>query len=282
VDRGDLERLLGELRERNVDNVARTESYLELYALTRERPPELPWLLMAHLVSRNAGYLMCDLALAIDRADGVFRRDALEEMFLFLERANYLIFLDAWDHVVRHLLGDSQAGGGASRFMRDAWARYEAALARGLVPALERDLVFDLVQNEQTLIEHNVVHEPEFARARAVVHFIEASGKERPMALPLTDARIKVGGFLRLEQRIDTGRRIFDEVLRDPGRRAAIYDWARVRPHTGSRAVAGGRETPHLRDLWPVRRVRALWSKIHAAPRDTVSVGSRGAHVSGS
>ena len=55
-----LERWLDELDERNTDNVSRTESYLALYQALRADGVELPWILMAHLVSRNAGYLMSD------------------------------------------------------------------------------------------------------------------------------------------------------------------------------------------------------------------------------
>ena len=117
-----LDRLLGEIDERNRDNVARTASYLELYAITRNEGRELPWLFMAHLVSRNAGYLMSDLARAIDRDDGVFSREALEEMFAFLERANFLIFHDAWRHMIVHLLGGAHDER-TPRYMREAYAR---------------------------------------------------------------------------------------------------------------------------------------------------------------
>src|SRR5688572_31168341 len=118
-----LDRLLEELPERNRDNVARTASYLELYAYTVANPPDLPWLLMAHLVSRNAGYWMSDLAARIERKPE--EAAALENLFLLLERANHLIFYDAWYHVLQHLIG-AEIGERAPRFMRDAWARYAA------------------------------------------------------------------------------------------------------------------------------------------------------------
>ena len=50
-----FEQMLSERDARNRDNISRTTSYLELYAFARERGIELPWVLMAHLVSRNAG-----------------------------------------------------------------------------------------------------------------------------------------------------------------------------------------------------------------------------------
>src|SRR5688572_9480024 len=136
-----LDRLLEELPERNRDNVARTASYLELYAYTVANPPDLPWLLMAHLVSRNAGYWMSDLAARIERKPE--EAAGAENLFLLLERANFLIFHDAWYHVLQHLRGREPAAGRMPRFMREAWDRYESD------PSRERELVFDLVTNEQ-------------------------------------------------------------------------------------------------------------------------------------
>src|SRR6185369_1592922 len=95
-------------------------------------------------------------------------------------------------------------------------------------------------------------------------------GREAPIALPLTRAEIKVGGFAKLERRIRTGERIFDEVLADRAAREAIFAWAMARPHTGARAITGdaraARDTVTLREVWPVPRVKALSPVVHAAP----------------
>jgi hypothetical protein len=269
ADQRAFERFLDEKDARNRDNVARTTSYLELYAFSRERGVELPWILMAHLVSRNAGYLMTDLGVALREPDNVFTADATRELFCFLERANYLIFHDAWHHMLHHLLGRTSAlGDETPRFMRDAWGRYESALARGLDAALERSLVLDLVHNEQNLIESRVVHHARFDRARAMVVFFEGVGREAPIVLPKTDARITVGGFVELARRIDTGRRIFDTVLAPRSLRDEIFAWAMAHPHTGSRS-AYTQKTRHqatLRDVWKDDAVRASWPGIHAPP----------------
>jgi hypothetical protein len=264
--RARLERMLAEKDARNRDNVARTESYLELYALARAYGVELPWVLMAHLVSRNAGYLMTDLAEG-GRATAFFTREALDELFLFLERANYLIFDDAWHHVMHHVLGRTSAlDERTPRFIREAWARYEAAEAGGVTPAVERALVLDLVTNEQNLIENRVVHHPRFARARAMVAFFEEAGIDGPVVLPVAQARIKVGAFARLAQRIEAGRRIFDETLAPREQRDAMFAWAAATPHTGSRgAYKEGASGATLREGWPAEQVRALWAGVHAA-----------------
>ncbi len=262
------ERFLAGRHERNRDNVSRTMSYLELYAFARERGVELPWLLMAHVVSRNAGYLMTDLGAALREPGNVFTEEATRELFVFLERANYLIFDDAWHHVLHHLLGRTASlGGETPRFMRDAWRRYEAAASAGASPDIERSLVLDLVCNEQNLIEMRVVHHPRFDRARAMVAFFEGVGREAPIVLPKTDAKITVGGFVKLDRRIDTGRRIFDTVLAPRAERDEIFAWAMEHPHTGSRSVyTKPRHDATLRDVWPHDTVRSLWPHVHAAP----------------
>jgi hypothetical protein len=252
-----LERLLDEIDERNADNVARTESYLELYALTRAHPPDWPWLLLAHFVSRNAGYMMSGLREAIDDPRRAFGEPALVELFLFLERANYLIFYDAWHHVVSHLMGRPLAPGRTPRFVHEAYARHRRN-------GDERCLVFDLIENEQNYIEHRVVHRAGFERARALVSFFESVGAERSMRFGGLDSGITVGGFASLHRRIATGQRLFDVVLRDRGRRDELYVWARAQAHTGSRADYGGRATVGLRRAWPVATVRALDAGIHA------------------
>jgi hypothetical protein len=262
-----VETFLTELDARNADNITRTESYLELYAFTRQNPPELPWLLMAHLVSRNGGYMMSDVARQLERGDGIFTTRALEDLFLFLERANFLIFWDAWHHVTHFLLArtDALAAPRTPRFIIEAWKRFGDG---PLVEAVSRQLVRDLVTNEQNYIERRVVHHARFAAARGIVGFAETIGRDAPLALPLTDAQIRVGEFARLERRIATGFRIYDEVLADPSKRAEIFDWARKHKHTGSRAVHGGRPSPAIRDAWPVARVRSLWGGVHAPAED--------------
>jgi hypothetical protein len=265
-----LDRLLAEIDHRNVDNVARTESYLELYAYTRAHPPDLPWVLMAHLVSRNGGYLMTDVASSLERGDGVFAQSALEQLFLFLERANFLIFYDAWWHVLHHLTGRAHAllVPRVPRFVvEECWPRYErVAAGGGVTPEVERRLVQDLVTNEQNFIERRVVHNARFEAARAIISFVEALGREAPVVMPCTDQRIRVGGFSRLERRIATGYRIFDDILADAARREEIFHWAREHRHTGSREAYGGRSGPTLRRSWPLSRVRALWAGAHDPP----------------
>lgn len=301
-----IERLAQELDARNVDNVTRTESYLELYARTHQRgadplgglgqrplpsagrarsrpgPPtehsgsDLPWLLMAHLVSRNAGYMMTDLAGAIDRTRDAQLRGSMTKLFVMLERANYLIFHDAWHHVCAHLMGQTHTlrSPRTPVFMCRAWERHEAARERsGVTPALERALVFDLVHNEQHLIERRVVHRRELRDGLDLLRIAELFGLDRGLILPWPEGhrsgpRIAVGRFADLRRRIATGQRLFDLALADPEQREAMFQWALAHPHTGSRQVYGGRPGPTLREVWPLDRVRALVPNPHAEPEE--------------
>lgn len=262
----ELENWLGELDALNLDNVARTNAYLTLYSWTVARGSELPWVLMAHLVSRNAGYLMSDLARMLDGKGGAdpTLADAMKNLFLLLERANWLIFHDAWHHVLHHLLGRSGqlASPRTPVFIIDAWRRYEGA-PQGA--ASERDLVLDLVTNEQNLIERRAVHHPHLQPGARLLAIIEHGGREKPLHFPLEDApAITVSGFSDLARRIEAGRRIFDEVVVDRDHRAALLAWAEAHPHTGSREIYGGKPGPTVRAAWPVGEVRAMWDGVHA------------------
>lgn len=271
-----IERFAQELEARNVDNVARTESYLELYDWTHERGTDLPWLLMAHLVSRNAGYLMTDLALAIEKTRDAQLRASMTTLFVLLERANHLIFFDAWHHVCAHLAGETHAltSPRTPTFMCEAWRRYESSRERdGITPALERSLVLDLVHNEQHLIENRVVHRRALRDGLDLLRIVELFGADRPLVLPWPDGhgdapKIRVRRFADIARRIATGQRIFDLALADRARRQRMFDWAREHPHTGSREVYGGRAGPTLREVWPLDRVRGLAPDPHAEPED--------------
>jgi hypothetical protein len=249
---------LEDLEARNRDNITRTASYLELYAYARD----LPWVLMAHLVSRNTGYLFGDLATRIEqrrkKGDDA-SADAMETLALLLERGNRVIFDDAWRHVIGHLRRrqglPAIAGTETTQFMTAAWARYER-------DGGERQLVLDLVHNEQNVIERRVVHNERFAPGLRFLQLIEMSGREGPLHFPNVLTEIRVGGFAELNLRIEAGRRIFDEVVGP--HRDALFAWAMEHEHTGSRAAYGGPETPRVRDAWPPSRFVARDAAIHA------------------
>jgi hypothetical protein len=72
----------------NLTNPTRTDYYLEFWRLH----PEVPWALLAHFVSRNAGYQMSDLIRL--RMQGFVELMTSIGVFMMLEAANIIIFYD--------------------------------------------------------------------------------------------------------------------------------------------------------------------------------------------
>jgi hypothetical protein len=78
----------------NIDNISRTQAYATFY----HRYPEVKWAFLASMVSRNAGWNMCDLqGKNMKKALSKQTRDLL---FLTYERANWLIFKDVFPQLL--------------------------------------------------------------------------------------------------------------------------------------------------------------------------------------
>ncbi|MEZ4314070.1 MAG: DUF2515 family protein, partial [Polyangiaceae bacterium] len=104
---------LAERERLNTDNVSRTAFYLAYWL----EHPEVPWALLAHLVSRNAGYQMTDMRRQIERCrrghlwvsrlggpvSPIARaRRTFAEIVRFLEAGNYLIFHDVYPQLAAY------------------------------------------------------------------------------------------------------------------------------------------------------------------------------------
>lgn len=241
------EEILRETERHNRNNVTRTAAYLALYL----RRPELHWAFLAHMVSRNGGYQMTDLK--GEWLPRIMKSAETESFFQFLERANYLIFGDAYPQLL--LYEKSRERGrplfhllpafGVSRFMRVNWERYWRS-------GEEQDVTMALVVNEQNFIERRVVQHPDFqgvigsfefaaqtylnlTQVLFPYHPFTATGDSR---LPL--AGIEVDTFLPLVERIDMGRRLYAILFKNQEVHDGALRWAKETPHTGSRA-----------DYWP-------------------------------
>ena len=91
--------MLGIRERENASNPLRTNYYGRYWT----KNPEIPWALLAHLVSRNAGYQMSDLRryIEFDVRPGVHPFDLLTDshikaLFALLETGNFLIFRDVY------------------------------------------------------------------------------------------------------------------------------------------------------------------------------------------
>ncbi|TCP57648.1 uncharacterized protein DUF2515 [Tumebacillus sp. BK434] len=242
-DRRLYDRIRRATREHNRNNITRTAAYWEVY----KRRPELHWALLAHMVSRNGGYCMTDL-----RGDLIARvmeeREA-EAFFQFLERANWLIFGDAYPQLMLyeasvkagrplfHLLPHF----GVSRFMRVIWERFFATHDAEL-------LTLGLIINEQNYIEHRVVQHPNYKpvlesfefQAQTFLNLTQVAFPYRSQTNRTELAGCVVDTFLSLTERIDTGRRLYAILFGRPDVHQGVIAFAKSTPHTGSRA-----------DYWP-------------------------------
>ncbi|MBD2846143.1 DUF2515 family protein [Paenibacillus sp. IB182496] len=236
--------LLRQIREAtaaaNRNNVTRTAAYLAVY----ERCPELHWALLAHLVSRNGGWNMTDLAGELLPA--LLDAPQRAAVFAMLERANALIFGDAYPQLLlyeaalsrgrclAHLLPDL----GVSRFMGPVWEQFWRL--RDPVP-----LALALIVNEQHFIEGRVVRNAAFRHEVLDQPFFALQGPAQlnlvlfPYGEP--DGRLRLAGlvledFSDLSERIGFGKRLYALLFGVPAVHAGALAFARRMPHTGSRA----------------------------------------------
>ncbi|MGB8954750.1 MAG: DUF2515 family protein [Tumebacillaceae bacterium] len=232
--------------EANRNNVTRTAAYLDIY----KRCPELHWALLAHMVSRNGGWNMTDLC--GDLIGRTMETGEREGFFHFLERANYLIFGDAYPQLL--LYEASRDAGrplfhllpcfGVTRFMDLIWARFWKTHDSEL-------LTLALVVNEQNFIEDRVVRHRDYS---SVVESFEFTAQtllnltqvvfpfyqEGKQKVQLAGTTVKT--FRSLAERIDTGRRLYAILFGREDVYQGALRWAEETPHTASR----GDYWPHL------------------------------------
>lgn len=247
-----IERIRKDTAEANRNNVTRTEAYRNVYF----HAPELHWALLAHLVSRNGGWNMTDLQgewLPRLLADSQ-RRD----VFLFLERANALIFSDAypqlllyqWSRSLGRSLFHLLPAFGVSRFMMPVWKLFWR----------ERDsalLTMSLIVNEQHFIEGRVVRSPYFdQRVLHTLFFgLQSLLQLNGVFFPYGSADEEEGGcgelrlaglilenFRDLEERIEFGKRLYAMLFGVPQVFEGARGFAAAVKHSGSR----GDYAPHL------------------------------------
>ncbi|QIZ67652.1 DUF2515 domain-containing protein [Geobacillus subterraneus] len=251
--------------EHNRNNVTRTAAYLAFF----ERHLEMHWAFLAHLVSRNGGWNMTDLRGGL--LPLLLPKETVAPLFLFLERANALIFHDAYPQLL--LYEESKRQGtplfhllpffSVSSFMKPLWEHFwktgDAAL-----------LTVALIINEQQYIQLRVIEHP-FFRARVLSSWpfiAEQWLGFNDVLIPLARGRsgalvgTTVRDFADVHHRIHIGKTLYSLLLFDPRLFRRAYRFARCVPHSGSRAdywpqtfaaTYDGRRlySPRLEAAWP-------------------------------
>jgi hypothetical protein len=239
-----VRRIEKEVDVQNRNNVTRTMAYLEVY----RRHPELHWAFLAHMVSRNGGWSMTDLK--GEWLTRLMKTKQAEHFFGFLERANALIFQDAYPQLrlyeesvkakrsLFHLLPMFHV----SAFMRPFWEQFWASRQ----PAL---LTTALIINEQNYIEARVVQNEGYKetvldtltfQTQALLQLNQVLLPYGHRVKPYRLAGAIVEDFSSLTERIRIGRTLYAILFGIPEVHEGAQQFAFRTPHSGSR-----------HDLWP-------------------------------
>lgn len=228
-----------ETKKGNVNNVTRTNAYLDFY----KRYPEIHWAFLGHMVSQNGGWNMTDLKGSL--LSRVLSRGEQKEFFTFLERGNWLIFQDIYPQLLLYEESVKRNTNlfyllplfHVSYFMRVIWNYFYQNKDRYL-------LTVALIVNEQSYLEKRVIQNPYYQST--VLQTLEFKLQElldlNQIIFPTLDGKIigqTIHQFASLHDRILLGKRLY-QLLYDTENYLSIYTWAIQHPHTGSR-----------KDFWP-------------------------------
>lgn len=245
---------------KNVDNISRTEAYFTFFKTN----PEITWSFLASMVSRNGGWNMCDLESEVYRQ--LLATDTRKLLFLTFERANWLIFHDAFPQLLLyqfskkikkpmfHLLPFLNV----SSFIQKEWARYWQGKN-------QTRLLTALIINEQNVIQTPVMEHPIYKHKvfRSLLFSFQDWLHFSSVLFPTCGGELygaSVYGFRSLSKRINLGKRLAG-ILFEPRLFPAFFEFAEKTPHTGSRydyehylktASFKKRESPFLRMTYPV------------------------------
>nr|WP_246625092.1 DUF2515 family protein [Fictibacillus nanhaiensis] len=251
----------------NKDNISRTVSYADFY----KRNPEIRWAMLASMVSRNAGYSMCDLQ--GDWLPRMLSTDTRKHLFHTYERANWLIFQDAYPQLLLYEyskqegipLFDLLDCFHVSQFMKNEWDRFwrEKNVWR---------LCTSLIINEQHVIEEPVIKQS-FYRKRifaGLPFLLQDYMHFSTVLFPIMRGEvfgISVHGFKKVKNRIETGKTLY-WVLFESEWSKEILAFSNHVTHTGSRHdferfvyPQKQSDTPLLRTVYPVIQHRRNFSK---------------------
>ncbi len=254
-----VEQIVAQTSLHNRNNVTRTQAYWACY----RDFPELHWALLAHMVSRNGGWCMTDLRGEL--LPHLLNNEATEHLFAFLERANALIFQDAYPQLLLyaeskrrklnlfHLLPHLHISAWMLPIWQDFWLYQDTAL-----------LTLGLIVNEQHYVEERVVQNPIYKQTVLntpqfktqawlqlnQVGFPFRSASKDPPKPHL--AGLILENFKNLSERIEFGKSLYAILFRAPGILQGAIAFATSTPHTGSRS-----------DYWP-----HLFARIRKTPPD--------------
>ncbi|SDO44820.1 Protein of unknown function [Paenibacillus sp. yr247] len=246
-----LNRIKDKTRHENRNNVTRTGAYWTAY----EENPELHWALLAHMVSRNGGWCMTDLRGEL--LPHLLNKTMTVHLFNFLERANGLIFHDAYPQLLLyaeskkqqrslfHLLPALNVSAWMQPVWQDYWMHNESAV-----------LTISLIINEQNFIEQRVVQNAYYQQTVLNTPLFKSQAwlQLNQVGFPFSSllqsasnqdpsshlAGLILENFADLSERIEFGKSLYAILFGVPEVYQGVLSFAASTSHTGSRA-----------DYWP-------------------------------
>jgi Protein of unknown function (DUF2515) len=242
----------------NRDNISRTKAYAHYFNLH----PEVKWSFLASMVSRNAGYNMCDLE--GEWFPKVISTDFRNTLFMTYERANWLIFQDAYPQLLLYhystKLNSPMFHLGLyfnnSEFIIGEWEAFWKLQD-------ERRLLVSLIINEQNVIQEPVIEHRSIKKKvfRSLVFGLQDYFHFSTVIFPTLKGDLygaSVSNFRNLDSRIELGKRL-SAILFNHELFPLFYKFSYYTEHTGSRMdyeqyfpSKKGRTTPFLRTTFPI------------------------------
>ncbi|MFS0863360.1 DUF2515 domain-containing protein [Fredinandcohnia sp. 179-A 10B2 NHS] len=257
-ERGIINEIQKSTDKGNLDNISRTKSYAGYF----QKNNDIKWSFLASMVSRNAGWNMTDLE--GEWFPKVLTNNERKMVFLTYERANWLIFSDAYPQLLIYQYSKEfniplfylLKSFSVSTFIEAEW-EYYWRFREG------KRLIASQIINEQNIIQMPVIEQPIYKRKvfRTLFYNLQDYLHFSSVVFPTLGGRLygfSVHDFTNLNQRIELGKKLA-ELLFDQKLFASFYQFSKKVEHTGSRFdyerfIIGKkfRNTPFLRTTYPV------------------------------
>ncbi|WP_188453895.1 DUF2515 family protein [Virgibacillus oceani] len=221
-------------KSHNVDNITRTKAYQNFYM----ENPEIQWTLVASLVSRNAGWNMTDLSLKPYKK--LLHHDVRNRFFMTYERANWLIFSDAYPQLLVYKLSKKVntplffllKNFHVSSFIINEWYKFWHNHDK-------QRLLVALIINEQNVIQSPVIKQPYFKYQVffKLPYLLQDLLLMNAIVLPTKNQTVYgafVHDFTNLTNRITLGKRV-SAIIFNPRIYQNVLDFLLTIEHTGSR-----------------------------------------------
>lgn len=246
------------VKKGNVDNISRTNYYEHFFT----RNPEIEWAFLASMVSRNAGWNMTDLnGLWFSQ---ILSKKLREQFFFTYERANWLIFSDAFPQLMLYEISKQERSSFfhlleyfyVSSFMQKEWQLFWHKKDR-------KRLMTALIINEQNIIQKPVVQHRIYKKKvfHSLPYLFQDWLHYSCVLFPTVQGELygfSVHDFTNVKERIQLGKRL-SWLLFHPDHYLEFRTFSSQTEHTGSRydyeqyfVKKRGRDTPFLRMVYPI------------------------------